>query len=75
MGPILEMENALLAVANKEDYNPHIEQLKSSVYFQNGDVILPDLARHMPLMYDIVKRMLPSVERLTTEHTICAAMN
>ena len=75
LGPILEMEKALLAAANKEDYNPHVEQLKTSVYCQNGDVILPDPARHMPMEYDIVKRMLLSVKRLTTERTICEAMN
>ena len=72
---ILEMEKALLAAANKEDYNPHVEQLKTSVCCQNDDVILPDPARHMPMVYDIVKRMLPSVKRLTTERTICVAMN
>lgn len=75
LGPILEVEKALLAAANKEDYNPHVEQLKSSIYCQNGDVILPDLARHMPIVYDIVKRMLPSVNRVTTVCTICEAMN
>ena len=70
LGPILEMEKALLAAANKEDYNPHVEQLKGSVYCQNGDVILSDLARHMLMVYDIVKRMLPSVKRVTTVRTI-----
>ena len=49
--------------------------LKTSVYCQNDDVILPDPARHMPMVYDIVKRMLPSVKRLTTVCTICEAMN
>ena len=69
------MEKALLTAANKEDYNPLVEQLKSRVYFQNGDVILPEPARHTLMVYDIVTRMLPSVKRLTTERTICEAMN
>ena len=72
LGPISEMEKALLAAANKENYNPNVKQLKSSVYCQN--VILPDLARHMPMVYDIVKRMLP-VKRVTTVRTICEALN
>ena len=70
---VLAMENALLNAANGDDFQGDITQLAASCF--KDDVNPLDLARHLPILQDVIKKGTPVVKKVTSVHTICEAMS
>ena len=63
----------LIKDANGENYQNIIKEIEKSCY--KDDIVLPDLARHLLLLQDVVQKSIPGVKKVISVHTICEAMN
>ena len=70
---VLALEQTLIKAANGEDCQNTIKELEKSCY--KDDIVIPDLARHLLLLRDVVQKSVPGVKKVTSVHTICDAMN
>ena len=71
--PVLALESVIVKAANDEDYVDTVKSLKESCY--SGDMDFPVMRRHLPLLYDAVRKSNPAVKKVTSVRTLCEAMN
>ena len=71
--PVLAMESLLLKAANSENYDQHLETLKSSCFAADFDFAI--LKRHLSFLVDVISNMKPRVKKVTCISTICDGMN
>ena len=71
--PVLALESVIVKAANDEDYEDTVKSLKESCY--SGDMDFPVMRRHLPLLYDAVRKSNPAVKKVTSVRTLCDAMN
>ena len=67
------LESLLLNAANGNAYQTYIDQVKQTPY--KDDVNFDDLARHLLILPDIIKKADPVIKKVTSIQTICDAMN
>ena len=71
--PVLALESLIVKAANGEDYEHTVKSLEESCY--SGDLDFPVLRRHLPLLFDAVRKSNPAIRRVTSVRTVCDAMN
>ena len=70
---VIALEQTLIKAANGEDCQATIKQLEESCY--KDDIPLPDLARHLSHLQDVIQKTIPGIKKVTSVNTICEAMN
>ena len=70
---IILLESLLLNAANGNAYQTYIDQVKQTPY--KDDVNFDDLARHLLILPDIIKKADPVIKKVTSIQTICDVMN
>ena len=68
----VSMEQAVIKVANKEDFQ---NEVKVGVSCFKDDLWMSELNVQLPLLHDIIKKAIPEVKIVTSIHTICNAIN
>ena len=63
------LESLLLNAANGNAYQTCIDQVKQTPY--KDDVNFDDLARHLLILLDIIKKADPVIKKVTSIQTIC----
>ena len=69
----LALESTFLSAENGSSYRSHVSQLKSSCF--KDDLNVENLARHLVLLQDMIKKSNSSVKKVTLVLTICEATN
>ena len=69
----MALENLIVKAANGESYDDSIRSLVDSCFA--GDLDFDILRRHLPLVHDLVREAIPGVQKVTSVHTVCEAMN
>ena len=73
ISPMISMEQLLIKAANNEKFETEMATVQESCF--SKDISISELSKQLPLLHDMVKNSLPSVNSITSLHTICDAMN
>ena len=70
---VLALESLIIKAANGEGFEDMLKSVENSCYAD--DLGFRTLSRHLPLVQDLVKEAVPSVQKITSIRTVCEAMN
>ena len=70
---VLAIEHILLKAANGSNYQDESSTVEASC--SKNDIDWSDLSRHLPILQDVVKKSNPTLQNVTSIHTICEALN
>ena len=72
MQPLAAMERLIVNAANGEDYTQQMDDVMGSVFGKDFD--FPKLQRHVAMLTDVVRQVLPDVKKVTSVRTVYSAM-
>ena len=70
---VLSIEQTLIKAANNHDFWSYLEVFEKSCF--GTDVKISDLTRQLPLLYDLIHKVIPTIKKVTSILTICDALN
>ena len=70
---VLALENLIVKAANGESYDDSIRSFEDPCFAR--DLNFDILRRHLPLVHNLVREAIPGVQKFTSVHTVCEAMN